>query len=92
MKESCELFNSIVADLRAVKPEDSDGYDDIYFRAQEAKDAASGNQKGLFAAVSLLALDRSLGERPSKQSEDAMRDALFGNAGECTAEDVTLKY
>ncbi|UVJ39216.1 hypothetical protein [Arthrobacter sp. CJ23] len=92
VKESCERFNSLVVDLRAVKAEDSDGYDDIYFRAQEAKDAATGDIKGLFAAVSMLALDRSLGETPSKQSQDAIRDAVFANAGECTAEDVTLTY
>lgn len=91
VKESCELFNSLVADFRAVKADNADGYDDIYLRAQDAKDAASGDLKHLFGAVSMLALDRSLGESPSQQSQDAIRDAVFANAAACTAEDVTLK-
>nr|WP_217508983.1 hypothetical protein [Pseudarthrobacter sp. C4D7] len=94
-KEACELFNKLVADYAAVSPTDSQGYEDVYSKAQDAKDSVSGDLKGLFASLSLLAIDRSSaadsGGKPSQESEDAVRDAVFANAGTCTAEGVTLR-
>lgn len=95
VKESCELFNSLFVEIRAAQGSSAKVYDDIYFRAQDAKDAASGNLKGLFAALSMVALDKAnaapAGGAVSQESQDALRDAVFANAGACTAEDVTLK-
>lgn len=94
-KEACELFNSLVADYAAVPEGDSDGYEDVYVQAEDAKDTVTGDLKGLFASLSLLAIDHSAaaesGGKPSQESEDAVRDAVFANAGTCTAEGVTLK-
>jgi hypothetical protein len=91
-KAACEQFNALFASYAAVPASDSGGYEDIYLRAEEAKDTVSGDLRGLFAALSLLALDRSgaAGSGPAQESQDALRDAVFANAGTCTAEGVTL--
>ncbi|UUL77583.1 hypothetical protein NG819_09385 [Pseudarthrobacter sp. Fe7] len=94
-KEACELFNKLVADYAAVPPTDTKGYEDVYLKAQDAKDTVSGDLKGLFASLSLLAIDRSSsagsGGKPAKESQDAVRDAVFANSAACTAEGVTLR-
>ncbi|MFP5311884.1 MAG: hypothetical protein ACLGH7_05685 [Actinomycetes bacterium] len=95
IKDACELFNKLVADYGAVAPTDSQGYEDVYLRAQDAKDTVSGDLKGLFASLGLLAIDRSSaaesGGKPAPESEDAVRDAVFANSGACTAAGVTLR-
>ena len=91
-KAACELFNSLFADYAAVPAGDPEGYEDIYLRAEDAKDTVSGGLRGLFAALGLLAIDRSgaAGREPAQESKDALRDAVFANAGTCTSAGVTL--
>jgi hypothetical protein len=94
-REACELFNALLADYRAVPAGDADGFEDIYLQAEDAKDTVPGDLKGLFASLSLLAIDHSAaaeaGGTPGQESKDAVRDAVFANAGTCTAEGVTLR-
>ena len=94
IRAACEQFNKLYADYKAIQG-DANAYEDIYFAAQDAKDAASGNQKGLFASLSVLSLDRSSavesGGEVDQSSKDLVRDAVFANASECTAEGVTLR-
>jgi hypothetical protein len=75
-----------------VQAGDPEGYEDIYLRAEDAKDTVSGDLRGLFAALGLLAIDRSgaAGGEPARDSKDAVRDAVFANAGTCTSAGVTL--
>lgn len=88
--ESCQEFNTLSADLRAVEPGDSDGYDDLYLRSQDAQDAAPTQELyDVFAVLSLLALDAGLGEDTTETME-TLGQAVFAAAGTCTAEDVTL--
>ena len=97
VKEACELFNTLYADYKAAVPQnDPNAYEDIYLKSEEAKDTAPKDVASLFAALSLLAIDHSAaaesGGGPEQASKDAVRDAVFGNAGTaCTAEDVTLR-
>lgn len=94
-KEACELFNRLFADYAAVSPSDAKGYEAVYLKAQDAKDSVSGDLEGLFASLSLLAIDHSAaaesGGAPARESKDAVRDAVFANSGTCTAEGVTLR-
>ena len=94
-RAACELFNSLFESYAAVPSGDSEGYEDIYLRAEEAKDTASGDLRGLFASLSLLAIDHSgtagSGGEPAQESQDAVRDAVFANAGTCTEAGVTLR-
>lgn len=94
-KGACELFNSLYADYKAIPAGDPNAYEDIYLKSQDAKGAVTGDLQGLFAALSLLAIDHSdaasKGEDPDQSSKDAVRDAVFANAGACTAEGVTLQ-
>ncbi|WP_251046551.1 hypothetical protein [Arthrobacter sp. ISL-85] len=94
-REACELFNELVADYAAVPPTDSKGYEDVYSKAQDAKDTVSGDLRGLFTSLGLLAINRSSaadsGGKASQESQDAVRDAVFANAGTCTAAGVTLR-
>ncbi|WP_285248636.1 hypothetical protein [Pseudarthrobacter sp. efr-133-R2A-89] len=94
-KEACELFNKLFADYAAVSPTDAKGYEDVYLKAQDAKGTVSGDLEGLFASLSLLAIDHSAaaesGGTPAQESKDAVRDAVFANSGTCTAEGVTLR-
>ncbi|WP_458781427.1 hypothetical protein [Arthrobacter sp. D3-16] len=94
-KGACELFNELMAEYRAVPADDPDGFEDVYLRAEDAKDAAAGDLQGLFASLGLLAIDHSAaaesGGVPAQESQDAVRDAVFANAGTCTAEGVTLR-
>ncbi|MET4589154.1 hypothetical protein [Arthrobacter sp. 754] len=93
VKAACELFNSLYVQYRAAA-NDSDAYEDVYRAARDAKDAYSGNLKGLFASLGALAIDHSsavdTGGQPEQASKDAVRDAVFANAGACTAEGITL--
>lgn len=95
VKASCELFNSLYQEYAAVSPVDANGYEDIYLKSEEAKDTSAGDVRGLFAALSLIAIDRSstagTGGEPGQESKDALRDAVFANAGSCSAEGVTLR-
>jgi hypothetical protein len=94
-REACELFNKLVADYAAVSATDSKGYEDVYLKAQDARDTVSGDLRGLFASLSLLAIDHSSaaesGGKPAQESQDAVRDAVFANSAACTAEGVTLR-
>jgi hypothetical protein len=94
IKAACEQFNTLYADYKAVQ-DDANAYEDIYLAAQEAKDAASGNQVGLFTSLSVLSLDRSAavasGGEVDQASKDLVRDAVFANANECTAAGITLR-
>lgn len=94
-RDACELFNKLVVDYAAVPPTDSNGYEDVYLKAQDAKDRVSGDLRGLFASLGLLAIDHSsaagTGGKPAKESQDAVRDAVFANSAACTAEGVTLR-
>jgi hypothetical protein len=94
-REACELFNNLVADYAAVSATDSKGYEDVYLKAQDARDTVSGDLQGLFASLSLLAIDHSSaaesGGKPAQESQDAVRDAVFANSAACTAEGVTLR-
>ncbi len=94
-KGTCELFNELIAEYKAVPADDPDGFEDIYLRAEDAKDSTAGDLQGLFASLSLLAIDHSAaaesGGVPAQESRDAVRDAVFANAGTCTAEGVTLR-
>ena len=84
-----------MADYAAVPAGDTDGYEDVYLAAEDAKDTVGGDLRGLFAALSLLAIDQSAaagsGGEAAQESKDAVRDAVFANAGTCTAEGVTLQ-
>ena len=94
-REACELFNKLVADYGAVSPTDSNGYEDVYLKAQDAKDTVSGDLRGLFSSLGLLAMDRSSaaesGGKSAQESQDAVRDAVFANSAACTAAGVTLR-
>ena len=93
-KAACELFNSLYVDLRAAA-NDSDAFEDVYRDAADAKDTVSGNLKGLFTSIGVLALDYSTevetGKPVDQETKDMVRDAVFANAGECTAAGVTLR-
>ena len=94
-KDACELFNKLYASYKAVQNNDPNAFEDIYLESQKAKGTVSGNLRNLFASLSLLAIDHSAAaERnggPEQASKDAVRDAVFANAGACTAEGVTLR-
>ncbi len=93
-KAACELFNSLYADLQAAG-NDANAFEDVYRDAADAEDTVSGNLSGLFASIRVLALDYSseaeTGESVDQASKDLVRDAVFANAGECTAAGVTLR-
>lgn len=94
VKEACETFNSLFADYKAIR-NDSNAYEDIYLAAQDAEDTVTGNLVGLFASLKFLAISHSLavdtGGELEQEPKDAIRDAVFANAGTCTAEGVTLR-
>lgn len=95
VKEACETFNKLYAEYKALSGTDPNAYEDIYLKAQDAKETVSGDAIGLFASLSALAMDHSAaagnGGQPEQASKDAVRDAVFANAGTCTAEGVTLR-
>jgi len=92
-KEACELFNSLYVQYRAAA-DDPEAYEDVYRAARDVKDDYPGNLKGLFTSLAALAIDHSsvadTGDQPKQESKDLVRDAVFANAQECTAEGVTL--
>lgn len=90
VKDACEKFNSLYAEFGAIDPSDADAYDSVYLSADEAKASAPGDTAGLFAALSLLALERGSGEEPSADSQTALMDAVSANSAACTVEGVTL--
>ena len=94
-RDACELFNKLVAEYAAVPSTDAKGYEDVYLKAQDAKDTVAGELRGLFASLSLLAIDQSSaaesGGKPAQESQDAVRDAVFANSAACTSEGVTLR-
>lgn len=93
-KAACETFNSLYVDLRAAA-NDANAFEDVYLAAQDAKDTVSGNLVGLFTSIGVLALDHATevetGKPVDQASKDAIRDAVFANAEDCTAEGVTLR-
>ncbi|QCO98497.1 hypothetical protein FCN77_13340 [Arthrobacter sp. 24S4-2] len=95
VKDACETFNALYAEYKAVPGNDSNAYEDIYLKSEDAKDAVPGSVRRLFAALSLLAIDHSgtaqHGGQPEQESKNAVRDAVFDTAGTCTAEGVTLR-
>jgi hypothetical protein len=92
-KEACELFNSMFAEYRA-SPPTSNAYEDIYTKAAKARTAYTGNLRALFSSLAAMAISHSSvveqGGEPDQVTKDAVRDAVFANAGVCTAEGVTL--
>lgn len=95
VKDVCETFNSLYAEYKAVTDNDPNAFEDIYLKSQDAKKTVTGDLRGLFASLSLLSIDHSTaagnGGQPEQASKDAVRDAVFANAGTCTAEGVTLR-
>ncbi|WP_247041854.1 hypothetical protein [Arthrobacter rhizosphaerae] len=95
VKGACQLFNTLYADYKAVSVNDVNAYEDIYFVSEEAKKTAPKAVYGLFAALSLIAIDHSgsagSGEGPEQASKDTVRDQVFAAAPACTAVDVTLR-
>ena len=95
LKEAYETFNALYAEYKALPGTYPNAYEDIYLKSQDAKDTVSGDLTGLFASLSVLAIDHSAaaknGGQPEPGSKDAIRDAVFANAGTCTAEGVTLR-
>ena len=95
VKSACETFNALYAEYKALPGTDPNAYEDIYLKAQDAKDTVSGDLIGLFTSLSALAIDHSStaanNGQPEQASKDAVRDAVFANAGTCTAEGVTLR-
>lgn len=95
VKDACETFNALYAEYKALPGTEPNAYENIYLKAQDAKDTVSGDLIGLFASLSALAIDHSTaaenGGQPEQASKDAVRDAVFANAGTCTAEGVTLR-
>lgn len=93
VKEACEKFNSLFAEYRTAEPT-SDAYEAIYSKAWKAKDAYTGNLRGLFSSLSALTISHSAvvekGGQPDQAAKDAVRDAVFANANECSAAGVTL--
>ncbi|MGO4186137.1 hypothetical protein [Pseudarthrobacter sp. TAF60_1] len=93
VKEACELFNSLFAEYRVSAPT-SNAYEEIYSKAWKAKDSYTGNLRGLFSSLSALTISHSAvvekGGQPDQVTKDAVRDAVFANAGACTAQGVTL--
>lgn len=99
-KEVCEQFNALYAEYAALEGADAAGFEEIYREAGTAREAVAGSSEagdleGLFAALGLLAIDRSSaagsGGQPEQASKDAVRDAVFANAGTCTEAGVTLQ-
>jgi hypothetical protein len=93
VRAACELFNSLFAEYRASEPT-SNAYEAIYSKAWKAKDSYTGNLRGLFSSLSAMTIGHSAvvekGGQPDQVTKDAVRDAVFANAGACTAEGVTL--
>lgn len=94
-KEACTEFNSLFAEYAANKGTDANAYEDVYLKADELTSQVSGDLKGLFASLGVLALDHATatetGDSPSKESRDAVSDAVLANASTCSAEGVTLR-
>lgn len=80
---------------KAIRSSDPHAYEDIYFESQDAEETAPGAVSGLFAALGLIAINHSGaaggGGAPEQAATDVVHDAVFANAGACTAEDVTLR-
>ncbi|MEE2568064.1 hypothetical protein V1638_01460 [Pseudarthrobacter sp. J64] len=94
-KEACEEFNTLFAEYAANKGTDANAYEDVYLKADELGDQVSGDLKGLFASLGVLALDHATatenGGSPSEESRKAVSDAVFANSSTCSAEGVTLR-
>jgi hypothetical protein len=94
VKAACETFNALWARYAAAPGDDPEAYEEIYLKSEDAKDTAPEEVSGLFAALSLIAVDHAgaaeTGGEPEQASKDAVRDAVFAGSGACTAEDVTL--
>jgi hypothetical protein len=92
VKEGCEQFNSLFAEYRASEPT-SNAYEDIYTKAAKARTAYAGNLRALFSSLAAMAISHSSvvekGGEPDQATKDAVRDAVFANAGACTAQGVT---
>ena len=95
IKGACEDFNTLWADYAAVAGDDPNAYEEIYLASEDAKETVPEEVSGLFAALSLIAIDHSsaaeTGGEPEQASKDAVRDAVFANGGACTAAGVTLQ-
>lgn len=89
--ESCELFNTTYAELRTIAADDADAYDDVYLAVEEALPTVAPETSALFSALSATALEASLGEGVSAETEDALGTAFLAASGDCTAAGVTLK-
>lgn len=94
-KEACTEFNTLFAEYAANKGTDANAYEDVYLKADELGDEVSGDLKGLFASLGVLALEHATatenGGSPSEESRDAVSDAVLANISTCSAEGVTLR-
>ncbi|WP_457963147.1 hypothetical protein M1E17_17035 [Arthrobacter sp. D1-29] len=95
VKAACELFNMLHSDYKAVPKNDVKGYQGIYLESEEAKETVPKDVYGLFAALSLIAIDHASaagqGGGPKQTSKDAVADAVDAYSGPCTAAGVALK-
>lgn len=95
VKDACETFNTLLTRYAAVPGNDANAYEEIYLASEDAKGTAPEEVSGLFAALSLIAIDHAgaaeTGGEPEQASKDSVRDAVFTNSGACTAEGVTLQ-
>ncbi|WP_286180164.1 hypothetical protein [Arthrobacter sp. ISL-95] len=83
------------AEYAANKGTDANAYEDVYLKADELGDQVTGDLKGLFASLSVLALEHATatetGGSPSQEARDAVSDQFKVSAPTCTAEGVTLR-
>lgn len=87
---ACEEFNTLSADLRAVTPGDTEGYDDLAERADAAERTAPTDElEDLFEVLEQVAREAGAGDDTSATML-TLGDAVFAAAGDCTAQDVTL--
>lgn len=95
VEEACAGFNTLFATYAANKGTDANAYEDVYLAADELGSQVSGDLKGLFASLAVLALDHATatenGGFPSKESRSAVSDAVLANAATCSAEGVPLR-
>lgn len=91
VKGACEQFNTLYAEFAAVTAGDSDAYDKIYQRSEEAKKSAPGDTAGLSLPSACSPSSAPQGTNSRKETKKALTDAVMANSGPCTAEGVTLK-
>ncbi len=97
--DACATFNSLIAEYAAIGGDDPNAYEDIYLRSEQAREGTEAidpdQVHGLFAALSLLAIDHASaaasGREPAQSSRDAVIDAVLANVGHCSSAGVDLR-